>query len=204
MIRRIGRNAMLENDKKLPFVKAQDDQLLEALRNGSEQAFQNVYSAFWQKLYLSAFKIVRNREAAEDIVQEIFVQLWRRKHELHIECLASYLFTATRYQVFKYLRKSRVLTALDEVLHDELSVDDLEGKIHEKELSQRIDEAILKLPPKCQGIFQMSRKKQLSTKEIASKLNLSPKTVENQLGIALKKLRLILGEMLLLALFLTR
>ena len=172
------------------------------MQSNDRAAFGRIYSRYWSKLYLSAYQILRNREAAEDIIQEIFVSLWLKREYTLVDNLNNYLFTAVRFQVFKAIRDGKMRTDL---LHDTdllVSAHNAENAFAEKEITQRLDESIEQLPQKCKEIFILSRKEHLSVKEIAERLNISPKTVENQITIALRRLRTDMGEFLFWAVLL--
>lgn len=173
-----------------------DAELLEFIREEDRVAFEQVYNRYWPKLYLHAYKILRDRQGSEDIVQEVLVQLWSKRHTQQIDSLSAYLYTAVRFQVFTAIRKGKVresfFTEIGEILTDNSAESDmLVADIHKK-----LEECIAELPEKCREIFSLSRIEQLSTKEIAAKLGISPKTVENQLTIAFRKLKISMGDVL--------
>lgn len=179
-----------------------DSLLVSNMQSNDRAAFGKIYSRYWSKLYLSAYQILRNREAAEDIIQEIFVSLWLKREYTLVDNLNNYLFTAVRFQVFKAIRDGKMRADL---LHDTdllVSAHNAENAFAEKEITQRLDESIEQLPQKCKEIFILSRKEHLSVKEIAERLNISPKTVENQITIALRRLRTDMGEFLFWAVLL--
>ncbi|NQX37267.1 RNA polymerase sigma-70 factor, ECF subfamily [Pedobacter steynii] len=181
-----------------------DEELLKAIQNEDRSAFECLYHKYWQKLYLSAYHILKDIHAAEDIIQEIFAQLWLKRDQVAIDNLAAYLHTAVRFQVFKAIRdgKARIdLSSQAEEFFDKNSIEDI---LHEKELDKRLEESIATLPEKCREIFILSRKEHLSVKEIAARLQISPKTVENQITIALRKLRTQMGDLLFWAVVLLR
>src|SRR5207249_4815542 len=86
---------------------ASDEQLLRLLSEGNSQAFSEIYERYWEKLFISAEKILQNRAAAQDAVQEVFISLWNRRSTLQIEALQNYLFQAVRFQVFKCIRSEK-------------------------------------------------------------------------------------------------
>ncbi|MBB6237459.1 RNA polymerase sigma-70 factor (ECF subfamily) [Pedobacter sp. AK013] len=179
-----------------------DSLLVRDMQSNDRSAFEKIYNRYWSKLYLSAYHILRNREASEDIIQEIFVSLWLKREHSAVDNLNNYLFTAVRFQVFKAIRDGKIRTDL---LHDTellVSANNAENAFAEKEIAQRLDESIELLPQKCKEIFILSRKEHLSVKEIAARLNISPKTVENQITIALRRLRTDMGEFLFWAILL--
>ena len=179
-----------------------DSLLVSNMQSNDRSAFEKIYSRYWSKLYLSAYHILRNREASEDIIQEIFVGLWLKREHTSVDNLNNYLFTAVRFQVFKAIRDGKLRTDLLPDTDLLVSANNAENAFAEKEIAQRLDESIALLPQKCKEIFILSRKEHLSVKEIAARLNISPKTVENQITIALRRLRTDMGEFLFWAVLL--
>lgn len=172
-----------------------EKELLSLLALGSEEALKIIYQKYWQCLFLSAYNVLKDKEACEDIIQEIFIQIWQKRESLNItSSLAGYLFTATRYQVFHHIKKSAGRRELFENLEERFSTDSPDIPLYVKDLQEKINTAVEQLPEKCRNIYKLSREQHLSYKEIADYLQISSKTVENQLSIALKKLRGALGE----------
>ncbi|WP_282638681.1 RNA polymerase sigma-70 factor [Sphingobacterium thalpophilum] len=186
MMKIVHSNYLSDSEKKdPPFDNAL---LLNALAGGSIAAFERIYSHFWHKMYIVAYNILRNKEACEDIVQDIFSQLWNRRAHLDIRNLESYLITAVRFQVFRSINEQKCRNNLILTL-TKLPADFFEQAHVYQEIEEALQQGIEQLPEKCSKIFYLSRKKQLSNKEIAKQLNISVKTVENQITIAIKKLR---------------
>lgn len=176
-------------------IPVDEKELLSRLSSGDETALLSIYKQHWKRLFVSAFNVLKDRSACEDIVQEIFVHLWIRRESLDIKTsLSAYLYAATRYQVFRAIRTKPVAEHLFENLEARFTTPSPEDGLHLKELNRRITQIVDTLPDQCRLIFKMSREEQLSHKEIAERLNISPKTVENQIAIALKKLRFSLGD----------
>lgn len=174
-----------------------ENDLLSALAKGHEDALKVIYQKYWDRLFLSAYNVLKDKEACEDIIQEIFIQLWQRRESLHITTsLPAYLFTATRYQVFHVIRKSAGRQELFEDLDKRLLADAPDIPLYIKEIQERVNVAVENLPDKCREIYKLSREEHLSYREIAEKLQISPKTVENQITIALKRLRGTLGDLM--------
>lgn len=168
--------------------------LLRQLRESDEHALAQLYKAHWQPLFLSAYNLLKDKKACEDIVQEIFLQLWLRRHTLDVrESLATYLSTAVRYQVFHHIRKASKRTFVP--TSEETSIADRSDEaLLCKDLYGQVHQAVEELPERCRLIYRLSREEQLSHKEIAGRLNISLKTVENQLTIALRRVRHYLEE----------
>lgn len=177
-----------------------DDRLIALIQENDLTAFEHIYNKYWSKLYLSAYNILRDRQVSEDITQEVLVNLWIKRTTLQVASLNAYLYTAVRYQVFNVLRSGKVKAGLFNSLEELFSNNGGEEILSEKEINRLLEQGIAELPDKCRQIFIMSRKEHLSTKEIAERLGISPKTVENQLTIALNRLRKTLGDFVCMAL----
>ncbi len=173
-----------------------DESLLQQLKAGSRLAFEHLYLKYWDKLYATVYKRVKDGAIAEEIVQDFFVSLWEKREVLNINTsLEGYIFTAVRYQVINVLQKQIVRDNYKVQLqaYETLSNATLD-QVYFNELNQIIEHEIKQLPDKCQNVFRLSRQENLSTKEIAHKLNISTKTVENHLTKALKILRINLKD----------
>ncbi len=177
---------------------ADDKLLLGQMKAGSRLAFEAIYSKYWSKLYIYAYNILRERQSCEDIVQEIMADLWIRREAVQIESLNSFFLTATRYQVLKVIRSGKVRSDFFTQINRLSEGYNEEQIIHGKDISSIVDEHISQLPEKCREIFTLSRKQQLSNREIAEKLGIAQKTVENQITIAIRRLRSSLGDVLFL------
>ncbi|WP_374165263.1 RNA polymerase sigma factor [Arcticibacter sp. MXS-1] len=175
-----------------------DEELVKGLQEGNALYFEEVYNRYSSRLYSAAYNILRNKQICEDLVQELFVDLWVKREHLTILKLRSYLYMSVRNKVLMTLRSGRVVLDLEvvEMLTNEFAAD---NRLLQKEIHENLERGISELPEKCREIFVLSRKKQLSHKEIASLLNISVKTVENHLTIALKRLRASMADFLLLA-----
>lgn len=161
-------------------------------------------------LYRLAFRLVRDKAAAEDLVQDVFFQVWKNRDSLDWgPAMQSYLYKATTHAALNYLESNKRKTFIHQQIQkhttEEAEVDS--ESVTTTELQAHIQRAIDRLPPKCRVIFLLNREEGLKYKQIAEQLDLSLKTVENQMGIALEKLRQDLkpfishGCILLLCLF---
>ncbi|UWY28097.1 RNA polymerase sigma-70 factor [Flavobacterium sp. TR2] len=194
------------NSHPLPnSILNQDQILIDRLRGGDELALTELYNKFWQALFMSAYNVIKDKELCEDIIQDIFMNIWhnREKIEIHIS-LKGYMYACARYQVFNHLRKNK------DKVHVEL-FDDLEKRflsttpetqLMHDELVQQLNLIIESLPEKCQAVYKLSREEQLSHKEIAERLNISTKTVENHITKALHTIRFSMGESMSMAMIL--
>jgi RNA polymerase sigma-70 factor (family 1) len=175
-----------------------DAEVLVFLKEGHQAAFAEIYERYQGLLYIYACKIVKNKDLAEDIVQEIFISLWEKRTQIQFRStLPSYLYSAVRYKFFDMLDHKKVrfdyLESLGNFIDTGVSVTD--HYIREKELAGLIEKEVALLPPKMREVFELSRKVYLSHREIAQQLNLSEKTVKNQINNSLKELRFKLAPL---------
>jgi len=180
------------------FKAYSDEGLLKLLKHQELGAFEEIYLRYWKKLYSAAYKRVQSREISEELVQDIFTSLWANREVQRIEVLSSYLFTAIKYKVINHLEKEMARRAYTEA--PAYICNSTEETVLLNELNVALEKEIQKLPPKRQQIFKMSRQENLSIKQVASHLGISEKTAENQLGKALKVLKLNLKHFNIFAL----
>jgi RNA polymerase sigma-70 factor (ECF subfamily) len=164
---------------------------LARIRAGDEAAFEALFRAFAPGLCAFVSNYVKSREPAEEIVQDLFLALWRMRASLHVESsLSTYLYQAARNRAFDWLKRERRLRKRDDGVAG--AIDQLDPAAPtERELLDMLDlqDAIDRLPPRCRLIFTLSRQQGMSHAEISSALGLSVKTVEVQIGRALRALR---------------
>jgi RNA polymerase sigma-70 factor (ECF subfamily) len=165
-----------------------------------EELFEQVFRSRFKSLHTYACTIIRDPVMAEETVQNVFVKLWEKKEEIEIrENIDSYLYRAVHNESLNYLKHLKVRSAYQSnIMHraPPPDPDKLPERITLGELERRLEKAILELPEQCRIIFRLSRSEELKYKEIADKLGLSVKTVENQMGKALKLLRMKLVDFL--------
>ncbi|MEX2567883.1 MAG: RNA polymerase sigma-70 factor [Cyclobacteriaceae bacterium] len=167
-----------------------DLKLLELVRDWEDQrAFEELYQRYFDPVFRFVFKVMQDRETAEDLVQNIFMGFWKKPPLLSISELRPYLFGAARNQIAKEIRRNKWNKAQLDYLEDILGSNCTEEYLAAKETSSRIVLAIHRLPQKCRHVFELSRFNYLSNKEIAAKLGISVFTVENHIKKALIHLR---------------
>ncbi|MEP6950313.1 MAG: RNA polymerase sigma-70 factor [Ginsengibacter sp.] len=176
--------------KKLSIIQIKD--LQQRIDKNEEGALKELYDAYGNRLFHFAFAIVHSRETAEEIIEDVFIKVWEKRSRIAVmENLIYYLFTITKNISCNYLRK---YNRKKNISLEELSLpyyyinSSPEDLFVTRETLQRINHAINELPPKCRIIFKLVKEDGLKYKEVAALLNLSAKTIENQMGIALKKL----------------
>jgi RNA polymerase sigma-70 factor (ECF subfamily) len=172
------------------------DILLQKIQNGDENGFKEFYHLQFFRLYQFAYSFVHSKETSEEIVNDVFLSLWQKRNTLSaINNIQVYLYVSVKNACLNYLRKNDLLVP---VSIDDLSVDhfplvpDPELLFSQRELQQQIREAIEQLPPRCLLIFKLVKEDGLSYKQVAAILDISVKTVDSQLCLALKKLAAIL------------
>lgn len=169
--------------------KLSNQKLIKRIAKGDELAFSILFDKYWKSMANSAFKVLKDRDSAHDIVQEIFVDLWSKRQSLSVEHVSSYLHTAVKYRVINYIQKNKVpMSSLDFV--DEFKmINTTEEYLNLKELDDVLKQSIAELPPQSGRVFRMSRFDYMSNKEIAEKLGLSVRTVENHIAHAIRLIR---------------
>ncbi|MEC5143137.1 RNA polymerase sigma-70 factor [Chitinophaga sp. 212800010-3] len=171
------------------YSELSDAELLLLVKNGEGNAFSEVYSRHFRPLYLYAYNILNNEEECCDAIQEIFVWLWENRTNLEIASLKGYLMASVKYRLARIIqtskRRAEILASGTAPATFALIDDDIEVK----ELRRVINEFTETLPERAREIFRLSRLQHFSNKEIAARMGISEKTVENQITIALKKLR---------------
>jgi len=182
-----------------PSDPSQQD-LLTLLRHDSEAAFESLYGRFTRRLFNFVYNKVRRKDMAEEILQDIFISLWNNRKTLHIATsIDAYVFGAARNKITTYVRSELVrkkhaaeLTrfaqdAYDNSIQEQLDADDLQAMFQSR---------IAELPDKCQLAFRMSRMEHTPNAQIAEKMNISTRTVENYITQALRHLRTCVAEAL--------
>lgn len=158
-----------------------DKELIDFLRNNDEKAFITLYERHWKALYNTAYKRIKDHELCQDIIQEIFADIWVRKNELQVVNVAGYLHNAVRFQVLKTIGKvSRSHPVMDlwhQLSNQTFSAD---SRIQEKEFNQLVEAYLRLLSEGQRKAFRMRFLEDMSSAEIATALKISPKTVRNQ------------------------
>lgn len=170
----------------------EDNELFNRVRLSDAKAFDEIYLRYWRKLYALAFYHLKDSEAAEDIVQEVFTSLWAARERSDIKYLYTYLATATKYAVFHHFAQPSNSTAsLEELLSLPVEQPSAESRLLQDEINREIN----RLPEKCRLVFHYSREEGLGNKNISEKLNISTKAVEKHITRALRQLRVQLKHM---------
>ncbi|WKN30938.1 RNA polymerase sigma-70 factor [Porifericola rhodea] len=188
------------SDNSLP--EWNDKDLCILLSRDKRAAFNEIYRRHWSKVFYSTYKILKDKELSKDITQEIFTSLWQKRHSNQIDNLTSYLYGMARNYAFRYLRDGRVAQFhLDRMQHVQI-INQTEEAVNFNQLQELYEQSLTTLPERCREVFHLSRNENLSVKEIATRMGISPKTVENQITKAIKHLRLAFKEVVTILTFL--
>lgn len=166
-------------------------ELVQEIRAGDTRAFESVFRHYQPRLFRFLWHLVRSSEVAEDLVQSLFLNIWKNRKQWHVNSsLTTYLYRAAKNAALNYLRSrtahSAVCADLDHLPDNETRPDQ---DYDQKELRVLVQQAIDSLPPGCRTVFVLSRYENLKYQDIAEVLDISVKTVENQMGRALRLLR---------------
>ena len=167
-----------------------DSDLLRLLQQSDSTAFQELYTRYWSKLYFLAHKRLKSAMAAEEIVQNVFLTLWRKRKTLRIEEPAAYLAAVTRYAVYHYVAAEKRRTENEKmagrrsggIVPGELLIDD-------KQLLEIVKQQANALPERCRLVFIYNKLEDQTLPEVAQRLNISVKTAEAHLTKALRLIR---------------
>ncbi|WP_084696447.1 RNA polymerase sigma factor [Maribacter thermophilus] len=167
-------------------------ELMERIKDSDELALRILYDRLWKKMYVLAFGILRDEAVSKDIVQEVWIDLWERRSTVQNQNIEAYMMKATRFKVYKALRDTTKTSAVTELFLEQLKTPESEGalqKIYEEETASRIEEAVGKLPKKCNQVFCLSREEGFANAEISKMLNISQRTVETHISNAIVRIK---------------
>lgn len=178
-----------------------DKRRIALLLSGDIDQYESIYKTYFRPLYIYACTIVNDEAQAEEIVQNLFLKIWERKEKLAIETsLKAYLYKCIYHDSLNYLKHLKVRSNYEihavNVMKNTTSAS-AGNKLSYNNLEEKLRQALNELPEQCRTVFQMSRYEELRYREIAGRLGISEKTVENHMGKALKLLRLKLADFLL-------
>ncbi len=168
-----------------------DKEILGLLKTNGQKAMEIIYNQYYNYLCHATYKILNDSVATEDIVQDVLMEIWKKKDKLDITIsLKAYLRRASINKALNHLRGKKMKFEDDDSYTETfVDTDDSQEKLEYLELSEVINKAIESLPEKCRLVFSMSRFESMTYQEISDKLEISIKTVENQISKALRILR---------------
>lgn len=176
-----------------------DSQLLDLVKTGDESAFAEIYERYWTVMYVHVLKMLGDEDDSKDLIQELFTSLWLKGAQIEFSTnLSGYLYISARNKVINMIRQNKIrkdyLSSLAE-FGAQTSNTTLE-QLNVRDLHTAFEREVQSLPYKMRQIFELSRKQNLSHKEIALRLDISDKTVKKQISNALKIIRLRLNVLI--------
>jgi RNA polymerase sigma-70 factor, ECF subfamily len=189
--------AVFANPPSPEEVRERDLVWVEGMRSGEEVSFERIFQTYFDRLQAYAERYVRQPEAAEEVVANVFVRLWQQRAELHVrDSLKSYLYTAVRNQALMWIEHEKVVSRTREVGEREHRSPGMgqapaaaDEQMQALELADALELVIERMPPRVRDAYVLSRQHGLSYAQVAEEMQISPKTVEIHLGRALKLLR---------------
>lgn len=185
-------------DKKTqPELEQHENDWVQSVRSGDTAAFESIFKNLYKPLCAYAMVMMKDKDSSEEIVQQVFVKIWERRASLNVSSsLKAYLYQIVRNDCLNALKHEKIKEQYRQhkVIEMQQHHENASHRLTSRELEQQIQNAIDELPEQCGIIFRMSRFEELKYKDIAEQLSISVKTVENQMGKALKLMRLKLAD----------
>ena len=183
----------------LAMTTLSDEELFLLIKLDNLPAFDELYKRYWYTLFNSAYKRLRDKESCSDIVQDIFTDLWNKRALKQIEHMPAYLNTAVRYKVYTLLAEGKAAPGFVQPFENMVSANTADSSFNEKEIKHLLFLWMQTLPDKRREIFRLKYYEGASTRQISEHLNISQKTVQNQLLLAFRDLRLHIADFLAVA-----
>ena len=175
-----------------------DHVLWDSILNGDHNAFAVFFDRYWEQVYTTVYRYLRDEGASKEITHDIFLNIWLKRDHLRILSFSAYLRAAGRYHVYKYLKSAKAQPVTHpenlEAYSQHTSGNEGDENLRYRELENSVEEFLHTLPKRCREIFILSRRQHLTNDQIAGKLGISKRTVENQLTHALHHLRTLLKD----------
>lgn len=177
-----------------------ENDLWNAVKKGDNKAFEKLFDLYWEVVYKTAFTYIKDESVCQDITQDIFLTIWEKREHLNIDHLSSYLKASTRYYIYRYNAKKK-RNQIEELNEEYVgakyqSLNRGEQDVLYDESYDSLKKSLVSLPRRCQEVFLLSRQEELTNQEIAEQLNISKRTVENQITIALRHLKINLNKIM--------
>lgn len=181
-----------------------DSELAALLKQGDQLAYTELFERYKGILYGHAYRLLEDHDEAEDIIQDVFLTLWQKRADLNISVsFSSYLYITVRNRIFKLFARKKIAARYTESLQKFIDKDhnQTDEKLLERELAGIIEREVEALPEKMREVFLLSREGTRSYKEIGQQLDISEKTVRNQVYNALQLLKVKINSFLTLLIF---
>jgi RNA polymerase sigma-70 factor (family 1) len=181
----------------MPYKMLQDAELLGLVAGGDKTAFQQIYDRYWREVFLHAYRKVKSKHVAEELIQNLFLSFWERRAS-GIQDIRAWLFGAVRFAVINYYKAQMVHAKYENYArtHADAQQYTSEQWTMLSDLATSIEKGIALLPPKTQEVFKLSRFENRSIKEISKDLGISEKAVEYHITQSLKWMRVYLKDFL--------
>lgn len=166
-----------------------DLELVEAIKADDEKAYRMLFDRYYKYLLVTAYAYVKDENTIRDLTQDVFFEIWKKRKSLNISNVKPYLRRSVINKALNYIKAQRMDFEETDEPFDLPEPSRVQQKLEAEQLQEVINKAVESLPERCRVIFALRRYEELSLKEIAAKLDISPKTVENQLTKAMKILR---------------
>ena len=165
--------------------------LMDRVKNSDMVAFEILFDRLWENLFLRAVSIIKDRDLAKDIVQEVFIDFWNRRLSIQNDNIEGYLMQAVRFKVYKELRDNK-LTRYHKDFLQSFSIattDSIEEELNLADTKNLVNIAVEHLPKKCHQVFMLSRHEGLDNQTISEKLGISQRTVETHISNAIRSIK---------------
>lgn len=180
-----------------------EKEVLLGLSEGNEDAFRCIFRKYYSKVRAFAYGFLKDSDEADELAQMIFIKLWEKREIFYsVRNFDSYLFTLSKYTIFNYIEARHIIPVDIDDVPDTPDTKTPYDEIVANDLKLLIDMTVNEMPPQRRHIFKLSRQEGLTNDEIAVKLGIQKKTVENHLNMALKELRNVIGLIVILYLML--
>ncbi|MGK6353187.1 RNA polymerase sigma factor [Parapedobacter sp. DT-150] len=174
------------------YAEYTDRELVAQLKSGDQAAFTEIYDRYWSPMYIHVYKMLRSRDDAMDVLQDMFSALWLKAADINPETkLSGHLYLSARNRVFNFIQQNKVkndyLGSVAAYM-TEAGTETMDA-LDQRDMAEAVEAEIANLPPRMREVFELSRKHNLTHKEIAEHLNISEQTVRKQVQNALRILK---------------
>ncbi|MFB9840753.1 sigma-70 family RNA polymerase sigma factor [Mucilaginibacter ginsenosidivorans] len=166
-----------------------DHELTSLLKEDDHTAFTEIYKRYWKKMLLIAWNHSNDNTASKDIVHEVFISLWERRHVVEVTNLPAFLATSVKFSIYKYYQRENRRSELARLNYEFNELTNDEAKLDALFLREYIDGIVEEMPERCRLVFRYSREMGLKNHEIATRISITEKAVEANLTRALKIIR---------------
>ena len=170
-----------------------DQQILEQVKMGNKIAFGELYNRYWEGLFNFGYDCLHDEEATKDVIQDVFLSIWKNREKTEITHIKAYLFQSVKYGVMKSIKAEGLKASDLDYLSDEPAANPVEETVYFNETQEKLLTLMKSLPKRSREVFYLSRFEHLTNAQIAKQLNMSKSTVEWHISQALKAFRRVLS-----------